>query len=251
MQSDIKFLKKSQAMMTAAILCGVVCLTLSYAKNFVMERWALSRDNVACIPAESEHSFPIVYRQSADHPVENDALIKSFVDAYIHLTLNEQIVDYHAPSGATRYKDAMLSKAKWAAIEMSTGLERSLNMKRYEESSEVFYTLKKANVGWIFLVDDIMIKGIPESGTVYAVVRGEFQVTYDKVKSDLPNKLWGYREIHLLVNQGIPSGNMENGQYNNKYGWYVTWSANNTLTPDQKDKLGNRTADFYMMKDNK
>jgi hypothetical protein len=191
----------------------------------------------------------MVYRQTTMNPTEQDALLKEFVEHYIHFTQDEQIVDYHAVTSAERYKDGRLSYAKWAAIEMSEGIEKALNMKRYSTSNETFYTLKQGNMGWVFLIDDLMLMGDPHSGSVIAVVRGEFQVTYDKVKSDLPSKLWGYREIHLVLNQGLPEFNDKTGKYENKYGWYVTWSHTETLTPDQKDKLSARSNDYYLLKD--
>lgn len=248
MQSDINYLQRSKFLMTVAIVIGVVSLLLSIVKNMVTNHWALNRDNVACIPAETEQSHPIVYRQTTMHPAAQDALLKSFVESYVHLTLDEQIVDYHQVSNSENYKDAKLSKSKLTAIEMSTGIEKALNMKKYSQSNELYYSLKKGNLGWVFLIDDILIHGVPESGSVLAVVRGEYQVTYDKAKADLPHQLWGYREIHLLINQGIPTEN-SSGAYNNKYGWFVTWSATQTLTPDQKEKLSERTFDYYHMKE--
>jgi hypothetical protein len=249
MQTEIGYLKKSQGWMIIALAISVISFALLLLNIIAVKHWALERDNVACIPADVEHAEPMVYRQTTIHPTEQDSLLKEFVDSYIHLTQDEQIVDYHSPTSDSRYKDARLNYSRWGAISMSEGIERSLNMKRYSSSDETFYTLKRGNVGWVFNIDDILIHGAPQTGTILAVVRGEFQMTYDKVKLDLPAHLWGYREIHLLINQGIPRYNEKDGKYENKYGWYVTWSHSENLTPAQKEKLSERSSDYYLSQD--
>jgi hypothetical protein len=247
MNSDTNYLKSARTMMIIAITFTIIAFGLSTIKDFVTERWALKKQNIACIPADVDHSFPLVYRQTAMNVTEQDALLKSFVYNYIHLTQDDQIVDYHAISNSERLKDAMLSKSRYAAIQMSLGIERGLNMKRYEESSEKYTVLKKGNMGFLFFIDDIIIQGIPQSGSVQAVIRGEVQLTYDKNKTDQRNRFWGYKQIFLTINQGIPQTNPKDDSYENKYGWYVTWSVTQELTPDEKEKLSSKSSDYYLL----
>lgn len=247
MNSDSNYLKSAKTMMMISIVLTILAFGLSTVKDLVTERWALKKQNIACIPADVDHSFPLVYRQTAMNTTEQDALLKSFVYNYIHLTQDDQIIDYHAVSNTERLKDAMLSKARWAAIQMSQGTEKALNMQKYSESSDKYVTLKKGNMGFLFLVDDIILHGIPQSGSILAVVRGEVQLTYDNTKTDLRNRFWGYKEIYLVINQGIPTTNPKDDSYENKYGWYVTWSSTQDLTPDKKEKLGERNSDYYLL----
>lgn len=246
---ETKYLKKTNALLTFAIILGVLALGASVFKNIITENWAKSRNTVACIPAESEYAFPIVYHQTSAHPIPNDALVKSFVEEYIHLTLDEQIVDYHKVTNNQRYNDARLSQSRWQAIEMSCCAEKALNLQRYTESNEVFYTLKQGNMGWVFLIDDILIMPGQKNGATLAVVRGEFQVTFDKVKVDLPPRLWGYREITLLINEGVPVEDTK-GNFVNKYGMFVAWSSMQTLSPEQKESRANRNHEYYLKEEN-
>jgi hypothetical protein len=249
MQAQTKELKRAYSLMTLALIVGVISFAFALAKNAVMEYWAVNRDNVECIPADVEHSLPMVYRQSTVNPVEEDGLVKTFLTEYIHASLDEQIVSYHALSDQGRYESARLSKAKWKSIHMSLGAERALNEKRYSDSNKVYYELQRSNMGWVFLIDDIIIRSAPNSGSVLAIVRGSFQVTYDKEKVDLPSRLWGYREMYFTIQQGVPVSNAKTELYDNKYGLYVSWSAVNEITPAQKEKLSERSYDYYMLKE--
>ena len=250
MSQEINSLKKSQKAMKLLIVAGLAALSLSIIKNIATEYWALNRDYIACTPVDVDHSEPMVYRQSISHPVEMDSLLKSFVYDYVHLTADEDIVDYHARTSSGRYGGmTKLSRAKWAAVEMSWGAERALNQIRYGGSDNVYHELEQKNMGWIFLIDDLQVMGDPTTGSVLAVVRGQYQVTYDKVKVDLPAKLSGYHEIYLLLNQEPPTTDAEDKEYENKYGWFVTWSSDQILTPAQKKLYSERTYDYYILEE--
>jgi hypothetical protein len=244
-------LKKAQGIMMVAIALGVIALLMSVVKNVVTERWLSQKNTVACIPADVEHAHPLVYHQTASNPVQNDAYMKSFVYEYLALTLNENAVDYHQLTQNQRYDKARLSQSKWKSIEMSVGAERALNMERYADSDKVYKILDQGKMGWVFLVDDLLLFSGPNTGTTLVVVRGEFQVTFDKVKVDLPPRLWGYREIHLLIQQGVPVEAKDGESYINQYGLYVSWSNTNILTPEQKDKLAERNMNYYLMEEGK
>lgn len=243
-------LKRAQSIMILAITLGILALGMSVFKNIVTERWLSQKNTVACIPSDVEHAHPLVYHQTAANPVQSDAFVKSFVAEYIRLTENEAVIDYHQLSQNQRYDKAQLSQAKWKAIEMSVGAERALNMDKYSNSKDIFKVLDQGDMGWVFLIDDILLFDGHNTGTTLAVIRGEFQVTFDKVKVDLPPRLWGYREIHLLINQGVPLESSNGENYVNQYGLYVSWSNTNILTPEQKDKMSERNANYYLMKEN-
>lgn len=244
---SIKDLKKMQAFVTLALVIAAISLLASIVKNMVIEQWAKSRDEVACVPADTEQAFPFVYAQTAFNSTQNDAVLKSFVEQYIHYTQDEQIVNYHAISKDGRYDNIRLSESKLKAIEMSVdeSAERALNMKKYADSNDTLQSLKKCNCGWIFLIDDIILTQSVNVGITVAVVRGEFQVTYDRVKTELPSELWGYREIVLELHQGIPTKDAKDNNLN-KYGIFVNWSFTRILSSTEKIKLSERNYDYYM-----
>jgi len=244
---NIRDLKKLQSYIILALVVASISLLASIVKNAITERWAKSRDMVACIPAEVDQAYPLVYAQSAYHPIQSDAMVKSFVDQYIHNTLDEQVVNYHAISKNGRYDNTRLSESRLKAIEMSVSdsPERALNMKKYADSQDTLQLLKKCDCGWVFLIDDIILIPNVKSGKTVAVVRGEFQVTYDRVKSELPDQLWGYREITLLLEQGIPTQDTKDN-YLNQNGIFVFWSFSRILTGSEREKLSERNFDYYM-----
>lgn len=242
-------LKKFQDLLHIAIIFAIVALLASIAKNIVTERWLNQKKQVACIPANTDNSHPIVYHQTAINPVQNDALVKTFVEEYVHLILNESLVDYHKVTEDSRYDNARLSASKHKAIEMAIGPEKALNMEKYAKSNELYYELQKGNIGWEFLIDDILIYPGQNNGATIAVIRGEYQVIYDKVKVDLPPRLWGYREVVLVLQQGMPTED-EEGLDVNKNGLYVSFSTVNVLTPDQKKSADKKAYGFYLQREN-
>lgn len=243
---NIRDLKKLQAYITLAIVVGIIAGFSSVVKNIVTERWAKSRDMVACIPSEITQAYPLVYAQTAYHPVQSDAMVKSFVEQYIHLTQDEQIINYHALSKDGRYNSVKLSEDKLKAIEMAApeSPERAMNMKKYADSQDTLQRLKKCDCGWVFLIDDILVLPDLQSGSSIAIVRGEFQVTYDRIKTELPDRLWGYREIVLQLEQGIPTQDTTDN-YLNQNGIYVRWSYSRLLSSGEREKLEKRNYDYY------
>lgn len=241
-------LKKIQGIMSLAIILAIVALLSSIIKNIVTERWLGQKDYVSCIPADVQNAHPFIYHQTVNNPVQSDALIKSFMEEYVHLVYNEQIVDYHRLTDHDRYKNAMNSEAKRKALNMSAGPEFALNEKRYVDSNEVFYRLQKSNMGWIFNIDDMLVFPGQSNGATLVIVRGSYQVTYDKVKVDLPSELWGYRELVFIVQQMMPTEDREGDV--NKHGLFVTFSYENTLSPSQKAILDDKAYNYYLQRDN-
>jgi len=247
-ESDMSQIRKTRFLAMLSISAAIVALGLSTLKSFALNRWAANRDNVACVPTTGEYTHPIVYRQSFDHPVENDAMVKTFVEQYIHLTLDESAVNYYSLTTADRYDKAKLSRNKWQAIELTTGLERQNAMRAYGDSNELYRLIAETGVGWKFLIDEIQISGIPERGPILAVVRGQYQITYDKAKIDLPHKLWGYKEIRLNIIQGIPTKDSK-GNYLNKTGLFVFWSQQEDVSAENHEKLTQQSSDLYLKHD--
>jgi len=243
-----------------SMLLAAFGFLLSIAKNVVNEKWAKGRDTVACVPADVQSAFPMVYRQTALNPVQNDAMMKTFVQEYIEMTQNESIIDYHAQTvSGNRYNDFYLKENLKKAIELSLGNEKALNQVKLVNSTDTYIRLKKEEAGWIFLIDDILLFNGPQSnggseskesiakGYTYAVVRGQFQITYDQVKNPASPKLWGYKEIHLLIKQGLPTYDTQNNPIN-KYGLFVEWSASYDLEPNVKEEYDRRSFDYYLRK---
>lgn len=227
----------------------MIGLASSIIKNVVTERWAKSRNQVACVPADVEHSFPYAYAQTAAHPVPNDALLKTFVEEYVHLTQNEQIINYHKISSDGRYQNDFLSTSRQKAIEMALpdSPEFALNKLKFAQSYDVFQTLRKAQAGWVFNIDDILIFPGPNTGIAIAVIRGEFQVVYDRavVPGTIQDELWGYREIILELYQRPPLKDLK-GDNLNKYGIFVGRSEMYTLSSDQRQQRLKRGYEYYM-----
>lgn len=238
-------IRRTQFLAVLAISAGILALSLSTIKSFALNRWAAKRENVACVPVDGEYTHPLVYRQTFAHPVNEDAKLKTFVEQYVRLTQDESPVDYYSVTNNERYDKAKLSKTKWQAIEMATGLEKMMMMKSYGDSNELYKLITESGIGWRFLIDEIIISGSPQNGPILAVVRGQYQVTYDKAKVDLPHKLWGYKEIRLLIIQGSPTKDMS-GNYLNKSGFFVTWSQVEDLSIEGREKVTKQPSNIYL-----
>jgi hypothetical protein len=238
-------IRRTQFLAVLAISAGILALSLSAVKSFALNRWASNRENVACVPAGGEYTNPMVYRQTFSHPVDQDAKLKTFVEQYVHLSEDDSAVDYYSVTNARGYEKAKLSKSKWQAIEMTSGLEKANMMKAYGDSNELYKLIEESGIGWRFLIDDIIITGVPFRGPILAVVRGQYQVTYDHAKVDLPHKLWGYKEIRLLIIQGAPTKDAE-GNYLNKTGFFVTWSQVEDISADAREKITKAPSNVYL-----
>lgn len=247
-------LKEIQKYMILAFALAVFALVCSFFKDIATEKLLKNKDYGICIPTEIDSALPFIYHQTAINPVQNDALIKSFMEEYVHLTQNEQIVNYHKKSDDDRNDNYQLSQNRYKAVNMSVDAERALNMDLYNRSTDVFHRLQKGNVGWVFNIDDMLIYPGQNNGVTVVIVRGEFQVTYDKVKVDLPSELWGYREMIYTVIQGFPTADEEKqtGEIKdvNSSGLYVSASFMNILSPQQKNQLDERSYDYYLNREN-
>lgn len=234
---EVRRSNRTKTMLISLMVLAVAAGVLSMVKQQIVNQWISSKENVACVPSELETSVPAVYYQTSYHPVNNDTKIKNFVEQYVDLTKNESYVDYHALTKDARYiEQAKFSQRLWTAIDMSFGLEKSHNMEKYAKSSETYKFLKEKNIGWIFLIDAILIGGIDGSGVARVVVRGEYQLSPDQVRNDAPYRLYGYKEITYLVSIGAPSAT-EDGQAINKWGLYVIESFERDLSPIERNKL--------------
>ena len=89
MQLETREMRKLSNRVIILIIGCVVLFVLSVVKNIINEKWARERNNVACIPVDTEITYPGVYLQSAAHPVNSEARLQSFMEHYVHLTKND------------------------------------------------------------------------------------------------------------------------------------------------------------------
>lgn len=252
----------------------VIVFLMSILKNTINEKWARERDNVACIPADTEITYPGVYLQSAAHPVNVEARVQSFIEEYVHLTRDDQIVDYHKLATDKRYDKARLSDTKWKSIFMSKEIERDLNMLRYIESYDRYQELNRDRKSIIFLIDEILTFPVPLTNSTVVIVRGQYEGIYDQGDNKgktLPPDFLGYREIRYIVQQSFPrvkidretekkeiiaelnkkrgkdqKVNIKNIGFENKFGLYVVWSEEKVLNAGEKLKLEERSRDHLV-----
>ena len=247
---ETKEIRKMSSRVYLLMVLMVIALAQSVVKNLINEKWAKDRDTVACIP-EIETHYPGVYLQSAAHPVNNDAKIQNFIEQYVHLTRNEEVIDFHkalSNSKNGRYDKARLSMSKYKAMFMSEGVERKLNEVRYAKSSDIFHYLDQRKMGIVFLIDSIEVRPVPAGMMIPVVVRGQFEAIYDtgeKQNKNLPPDFLGYREIKYLVKRGFEMTD-DKDNIENKTGLFVVWSEERTLDPGEKRKLFEQSREFFL-----
>lgn len=248
---ETKEIKRMSSRVYLLIFLMGIALFQSIIKNYINEKWAKDRDTVACIP-EIETHYPGIYLQSAAHPINEDAKLQNFIEQYINLTRNEQVIDFHKVlnSQSDRYDKARLSNAKFKSIFMSEGVERKLNELRYAKSSDVFNYLDQKKMNIIFLIDSIETRPVPAGMMIPVVVRGQFEAIYDSAEKDkkvLPPEFLGYREIRYMVKRGFEMTDAEDN-IENKTGFFVVWSDERTLDPGEKNKLFKQSREFFLQR---
>lgn len=252
MKTETNEIRKLSSMVKVLIVCMIIALTQSVIKNFINEKWARERDTIACLPNDTETAYTGVYLTSAAHPVNTEAKIQSFVEQYVYLTRNESIIDFHKvindPTGR-RYDKAVLSANKWKAIFMSEGAEKSLNEKKYIESTDVFNFLDKKKMGIVFLIDEIIVNPVPLSQNSAVIVRGQYEGIYDQAEKDqeLPAEFLGYREIRYIIQMDFARlSSKDNESFENKFGYYVIWSDERVLSSGEKTALESRSKEQFL-----
>lgn len=201
-----------------------------------VSRWSAKRSTAVCLPL-AEHAFPMIPYLPVVSEEQNDAKLYTFIERYIKVTNDERIVDYHRPTNSNRYSDVFLKDSLLESIEMSLGKAKEENMKKYANSNETARQLKACNCGWIFNIHAIeSIQKTNYNGVIHVTVLGEFQVTYDNVKTDLPHKLWGFKRVWLTISQGTPSKDSK-GNYKNEYGLYVTHQEMEDVSYELRDEV--------------
>ena len=249
MEKETREIREITQKVRLLIIFVIIAFLSSIGKNIINEKWAKERDDVACVPDVETH-YPGVYIQSAAHPINHDAKMQSFIEEYVHLTRNEQIIDFHKlvneEEGKGRYDRARLSDAKWKAIFMSKGPERGLNKKKYSESSDMYSMLDRDKKSIIFLIDEIITMPVPQFLHTAVIVRGQFEAIYDTAEQDkqnLPPEFLGYREIKYIVETSFPRAD-EKENWENKPGFYVIWSSERILDPGEKKLLEKKSREM-------
>jgi len=198
--------------------------------------WANNRGEAVCVPL-GENVFPMIPYLPVVTEEQDDAKLFTFIEKYIKSTFDERIVNYHRPTNLGRYSDAFLKDTLLDSIEMSLGSAKEENMKKYANSDETARQLRACKCGWIFNIHAIeSIQKTNFNGVVHATILGEFQVTYDGAKTNLPHRLWGFKRIWLTISQGTPSRTSK-GEYKNKYGLYVSSQEIEAVPYELRDKL--------------
>jgi len=244
--------RRFQLFLIFSIVAGLIAAILGIVREYAVNSWLAQKENVSCVPSTIESALPFVYYQSSYHPVQEQTKINNFIRQYVHLTRDESYINHHRISKDGRYDDQRLSKNYLQAVELSTGIEQAINKKRYIDSNETYQFLKKNDVSWDFLIDAILVQGLSDAGAARVVVRGQYQITYDKAKIDVDNRLYGYKEITYIVMIGAPIGlppSMDGSPvYINRYGLYVADSFERNLTPLQQKELNDKAALEYIEK---
>lgn len=253
LKNQTEEIRKLSTLNKAIFFVALIVLPMSFLKNVLTEQWAKGRNEVACVPVDSKHTFAPVYLLSSQHPVANNALVSSFVAKYIELTQNENVINFHAPNydeknpKNERYQEARLSKARWQAITMSTGPERALNKLRYAKSTDRYKFLKKEGLGIVFLIDEIITMPVIGQMNLPVVVRGQFELIYDQKDKGktVPPEFLGYKEIRLTIQHEYPQMDLDN-EFTNKYGLYVISSDIRSLSNGEKRKLEQKSREYLI-----
>ncbi len=251
MEEQTREIRQLRTYVNFVIIAAAIVFLQSVIKNYINEKWAKERNMVACIP-DIETNYPGIYVQSAAHPINSEAKLQTFVESYVHLTRNENVIDFHKvyddPSGQKRFDKARLNDTKWKAIYMSKGPEEALNKKRYSESSDMFALLEREKYGIIFLIDEILTFPVPQSMHTAVIVRGQFEAIYDsadKEKKNLPPAFLGYREIRYIVENSFPQSDLKE-EWENKWGMFVLSSEERTLDPGEMKRLRTRSRELFL-----
>lgn len=222
--------QKSYIKLIGFILLSVVILLVA------MGIWVNNREEAVCVPT-GDNAFPLIpFMPAIDRP-QDDAKLYTFIEKFVKNVYDERVTDYHRPTNLGRYKNAFLKTPLREAINMTEGVAREDIQRKFADSDETIRRLRGCDCGWIFNIHAIeSISRINPSGSVYVTVLGEFQITYDSVRVQLPHELWGFKRIHLMINQGAPRTN-EHNEVTNAYGLYVTYQEMEEIPITEKRKL--------------
>lgn len=229
-----------------ALLMGVIALVFVIYTYTYTKYWTARRDNLVCVPTDSEYSTPLVYRQSALHPLQTDAIVKKFIVDYVSFSKDESLHKMRAVSNNSRYSESRISENKWKAVSLSVGEEQNLQKTAFYKSSDLVNILKKGKFGWSFLIDDLIVNTTPD-GSYWVTVRGFYQASYDATKSSLPPQLDGYREIQYYVVTLAPQEDSSKNLIN-PHGLFVAKSFERIVPAMEIAMLQKRDSRYYLQK---
>jgi hypothetical protein len=244
----------SRSLLIAFIsMLGVLIVT--WFVNIKVEQSLVDKP-IACAPAATDMAtFPIVYHQTALTTTSSNAILRAFVEDYIHAAYDEKYVNFHSVKATKRFQLSQLSEDRWKAIEMSNGEELYVNKRRLTESYNMSKRLEKCRCSNVFLIDDILPIPPALGGFITVVVRGHIDVFFDKSQeegtvaeysADRTDGTMFYKEIVLSITQGAPGKNAQ-GKLVNKYGLYVMKSHDENITADKKDRLFKEVSSYYQL----
>lgn len=232
-KKSYEFIQEKQK--TYMLVMGIVFFSMVILMVSI-SRWSSKRDTAVCVPL-GQHAYPMISYLPVSSREQDDAKLYTFIERYIKVGFDERIVDYHRPTNNKRYTDAFLKESLLEAVEMSLGAAKEENMKKFSNSNDVARQLKACNCGWVFNIHAIeSIQKTNYNGVIHVTVLGEYQVTYDNVKTDLPHKLWGFKRVWLTISQGAPTRDSK-GNFKNEYGLFVTSQEIEDVPYELRDEM--------------
>lgn len=200
------------------------------------ESWFKRRSEAVLIP-EFKYTYPMIPYMSANTKEMQNAKLATFIEQYIKSVYDERAINYHKPTNQSRSAQNYLKTSLMQAAEMSRSRAKKENIEKFSNSNETYKRLMQCNCGWIFNISAIeSVQTTPYHDTIIVSVLGDFQVTYDQAKSDLPHKFWGFKRLWLTIVQDIPSRD-KSGKFVNEYGLYVIDQYMEELDYSEKDEL--------------
>lgn len=200
------------------------------------QSWFKRRSEAVLIP-EFKYTYPMISYMASNTKELQNAKLATFVEQYIKKVYDERAVNYHKPTNQARSAQNYLKTSLMEAAEMSRVRAKKENLEKFSNSNETYKRLIQCNCGWIFNISAIeSVQTTPYHDTIIVSVLGDYQVTYDQAKSEMPHKFWGFKRLWLTIVQDIPSRDKK-GNYINEYGLYVIDQFMEDLSYSEKDEL--------------
>lgn len=219
------------------VIIGGISLLATFLLTVSNHRWKEKKRVAVGIPTKSEFTYPLIpYLAVWDHP--DAPKLYSFIENYVHWTVEETLDQYEKQSSSDKNRIAYLKNKLQLAIYSSDGPEKARNTEKYIASSATYSRLLQCDCGVNFNIDAIeSIQSTPRSGVIYVTVLGEFQVSYNGIVMERPDKrMAGYKRLHYIIIQGLPEKDTQN-QFTNKYGMYVIRNWEESVSRDVKVDL--------------
>jgi hypothetical protein len=219
------------------VVLGSLTLLITFFLMISNHRWKEKKRVAVGFPTKSEFVYPLIpYLAVWDHP--DAPKLYSFVENYIHWTVEETLDQYEKQTSSDKSKLDYLKNKLQFAIYASDGPERARIKDKYTDSASEYARLTQCDCGLNFNIDAIeSVQSTPRSGVIYVTVLGEFQTSYNGIiRKKADSRMAGYKRLHYMIIQGIPMRDTED-QFVNKYGMYVIRMWEEPISRDVKVDL--------------